>query len=250
MDKNEKKLPKEFVQKVKDVIAAKKTLEGEVKHINEEGREYWFQNSVMPILDEEGNQIGEVIVRYDISEKKSFEKLSITDALTELYNRRYFNQILTREIHRATRDKTFLSLIILDIDYFKKYNDTYGHAEGDKALFAVADAIKRSLRRGSDFAFRLGGEEFGVIFSGLDKEESFAFATRIKESVEALNIPHTNSAAAPYLTVSLGLLVIDFGEENVDENGFYSMADSALYKAKKSGRNRVVMHENEALDFF
>jgi len=244
------KLPHEFVQKVKDVIAAKETLEGEVKRVTKDGQEVWFNNSIMPILDENGIQIGEVIVRYDITEKKSFEKLSITDPLTDLYNRRFFNETLTREICRATRDKSFLSFIILDIDYFKKYNDSYGHDAGDKALSAVAGALKNSLHRGGDFAFRLGGEEFGIIFSGLNQEQSLQFAEQIRASVEKLNIPHSNSAVAPHITISVGLVVINFAEENVDENGFYTMADSALYKAKESGRNKVVIHENEEIDFF
>ncbi len=250
MSKTKNKLPHEFVQKIKDAIVAKKTLVRELKHVTEDGHENWFQNSVMPILDEDGVQIGEVIVRYDITEKKSFEKLSITDALTDLYNRRYFNDVLTREIHRATRKKSTLSFIIIDIDYFKKYNDTYGHNAGDKALVSVSESIKKSLHRGGDFAFRLGGEEFGIIFSGLNKEQSLEFAEQIRANIEELNIPHSNSAVSSHITISLGLVVIDFAEDNVDENGFYTMADSALYKAKESGRNKVYMHENNELDFF
>ncbi|ADR33987.1 diguanylate cyclase [Sulfuricurvum kujiense DSM 16994] len=244
------KLPNEFVQKVKDVIAAKKTLVGELKYITKEGKVRWYQNRIMPIYDEEYFPLGEVLVRYDITEKKNFEKLSITDSLTELYNRRYFNDILTREIYRATREKSTLSFIILDIDYFKKYNDTYGHYAGDKALTIVASTIKNSLHRGGDFAFRLGGEEFGIIFSGLNKEQSLEFAEQIKANIEDLNIPHSNSAVSSHITISLGLVVIDFVNEYVDENGFYTMADSALYRAKETGRNKVIMHENEELDFF
>jgi diguanylate cyclase (GGDEF)-like protein len=250
MSHTSNRLPKEFVQKVKNIIAAKKSLTGEINFVHEDGRESWFQNSVMPILDEDGAQIGEVIVRYDITDKKSFEKLSITDPLTELYNRRYFNEILNREINRAAREHSILSFIIMDIDYFKKYNDSYGHSAGDDALIAVSGAIKKTLHRGSDFAFRLGGEEFGILFSGLSQEESLEFADQIRRNVEELKISHANSAVSPYITVSLGLLVIDFAQESVDANGFYTMADSALYKAKENGRNQVVMHENEDLDFF
>lgn len=250
MNHSKKQLPPEFVQKVKNVIAAKQTLTGEVNYVKEDGREVWFQNSIMPILDEDGLQIGEVIVRYDITDKKSFEKLSITDPLTELYNRRYFNQILTREISRASRDKSTLSFIIFDIDYFKKYNDSYGHIAGDNALRTVAKAIKSELHRGSDYAFRLGGEEFGIIFSGLSKENSLEFAEQIRLHIENLKISHSNSPTSPYLTISLGMVVINFADECVDENGFYTMADSALYQAKENGRNQVVVHKNEDLDFF
>jgi diguanylate cyclase (GGDEF)-like protein len=250
MNNKEHNLPLEFVKKVKDAITKKEFLIGEVRRTSKDGHESWYQNSIMPILDDDGTHLGEVIVRYDITEKKSFEKLAITDGLTALYNRRYFNEILSREINRANRDKSILSFCIIDVDYFKKYNDAYGHPEGDGVLIAVANAIKSSLHRGSDFVFRLGGEEFGVIFSGLSKEEAFAFAEEIRANVEALNIPHTNSLVTDHITISLGLLVVNFENENVDENGFYTMADDALYQAKESGRNKVVIYENDDLEFF
>ncbi|MEA1916837.1 MAG: diguanylate cyclase [Campylobacterota bacterium] len=244
------KMPKEFVQKVKNILDNKESLNGELKHTSEDGKECWFQNSVMPIYDDNGAKLGEVVVRYDITQKKHFEELAITDALTKLYNRRHFNDILTREINRAYRDQKTLSFTILDVDYFKKYNDAYGHQAGDEVLVSVSKTIKESLHRGSDFAFRLGGEEFGVIFSGVDEEYSVEFVERIRANIEALNIEHSNSQVANHITASFGLLVVDFSQESVDEHGFYTMADDALYKAKNSGRNRVSLYENEELEFF
>lgn len=246
----EHELPHEFVKKVKDTIRNRDSLEGELKHTTIDGKEYWFQNSIMPILDDDGAEIGEVIVRYDITQKKVFEKLSITDPLTKLYNRRHFNDILTREINRATREKVRLSFIILDIDYFKKYNDANGHKAGDEALIAVTNTLKSLLNRGSDFAFRLGGEEFGIIFSRSDESKSLAFAEKIRKSIEDLKIIHSGSQVSKFLTVSLGLLVVDFAEVSIDENGFYTMADDALYSAKDGGRNRVFVRENEDLELF
>ena len=250
MNKKQHELPREFVKKVKDAIGNRDSLEGELKHTTTDGRESWYQNSVMPILDDDGVEIGEVVVRYDITQKKVFEKLSITDALTKLYNRRHFNDVLTREIHRAEREKVRLSFIILDIDYFKKYNDANGHKAGDDALVAVATTLKSLLHRGSDFAFRLGGEEFGIIFSRLDETKSLEFAEKIRKSIEDLKIIHSGSLVSKFLTISLGLLVVDFSEVSIDENGFYTMADDALYLAKERGRNRVTVHENEDLELF
>ncbi len=242
------KLPLEFVQKVKNSIK-NINLKTEYKKITKNGEIRWLQSSIMPIYDD-NIQIGEVIVNYDITDKKTLQKLAITDELTGLYNRRYFNEMIDREINRANRTKSFLSFLVLDVDYFKKYNDTYGHDAGDKALSAVATAIKNSIKRGSDFAFRLGGEEFGVIFSKCEKERSFSFAEKIRRNIESLNIPHSNSKTAKNITVSIGLIVVDFRDEHVDKNGFYAMADDALYRAKKQGRNKVVLHKNNDLEFF
>lgn len=250
MHEKEHKLPLEFVKKVQNVVSGKKSLEGELHRTSVDGKESWYQNSIMPILDDDGTQLGEVVVRYDITQKKIYEKLAITDGLTGLYNRRHFNEILHREIKRAARDESVLSFCMIDIDYFKKYNDSYGHQAGDDVLISVAHAIRDSLHRGGDFAFRLGGEEFGVLFSGVNQEKSFKFAQKIRANVEALCLPHSNSLTNKYVTISLGLLVVDFKLENVDENGFYSMADQALYEAKESGRNRVVLYENDELEFF
>jgi len=243
-------MPLEFVKKVQATLQEKKSLEGELKYTQKDGREIWFQNSIMPILDDNAKQIGEVIVRYDITEKKNFEKMAITDPLTGLYNRRYFNEILAREIKRSQRDKTRLALMMIDVDYFKKYNDSYGHKAGDDALVAVADSLKNSSKRASDFVFRLGGEEFGILFTIEDEDKAFAFAQLVKKNIEKLQISHSNSKISKHITISVGLLVVNFENEMVDENGFYTMADDALYQAKASGRNQVMMHENEELDFF
>jgi diguanylate cyclase (GGDEF)-like protein len=244
------KLPNEFVKKVKDIISEKESLVGELKSKKTNGEECWYQNSILPIYDDENIQIGEVIVRYDITDKKIFEKLSITDSLTEVYNRRYFNDVMNREISRATRDKNFLSFIILDIDYFKGYNDANGHKAGDDALVAVSSSIKNSLHRGSDYVFRLGGEEFGVIFTGENEENSLQFANKIKKNIEKLKINHSNSQVSKYITVSIGLIVVNFAETISDQDSIYTMADGALYLAKDKGRNQVSMHVNNSMELF
>lgn len=221
----------------------------EYKIEDKDGDVRWFESSILPVFD--GDKcVGEVRVNYDITEKKVLQHLAITDGLTGLYNRRYFNEILSREIGRAIREKSFLSFLMMDIDFFKQYNDTYGHDAGDEALIKVSKSIKDSTSRSSDFAFRLGGEEFGVVFSGSDREHSLMFAQKIREGVENLKILHANSSANKYITISVGLLVIDFSDENIDINGFYTMADDALYEAKNNGRNRVVVYENDELEFF
>ena len=244
-----KDLPLEFVKKIKDTINKQETIEGELEKTTKDGQEYWIQKSIMPIYDD-NIRVGEVIVNYDITEKKKLEQLAIKDGLTGLYNRRFFDETLKKEISRVARKKKKLSFFILDVDFFKKYNDSYGHEAGDEALVAVSHEVKKALHRGGDFAFRLGGEEFGVLFSNTSIEDSLRIADKIRINIEALEIEHSNSKVAKYVTVSIGLLVVDFAQESVDEHGFYTMADDALYQAKNSGRNRVVLYENDDVDFF
>jgi len=244
------KLPNEFGIHVKSTKNDITPIEGEISFTGEDGEECWYQNKMMPIFDAQHNQMGEILVRYDITQKKIYEKLSITDALTQLYNRRHFNYVLTQEIKRATRSKSILCFIILDVDYFKKYNDSYGHKAGDVALVAVAQALDKSLHRGGDFAFRLGGEEFGAIFSSKDESSALEFADQIRKDIKALNIQHSNSDVSDHITVSIGLLVVDFATTGIDEDNFFTLADNALYIAKDNGRNRVVIHQNETLELF
>ena len=244
-----KDLPLEFVKKIKDTINKQETIEGELEKTIKDGQEYWIQKSIMPIYDD-NIRVGEVIVNYDITEKKKLERLAIRDGLTGLYNRRFFDETLKKEISRVARKKKKLSFFILDVDFFKKYNDSYGHEAGDEALVAVSHEVKKALHRGGDFAFRVGGEEFGALFSDASVENSLKLANKIRKNIEALQIEHSNSQTAKHITVSIGLLVVDFSQESVDGHGFYTMADDALYQAKNSGRNRVVLYENDDIDFF
>lgn len=178
------------------------------------------------------------------------EKIKITnilkeevlrDSLTGLYNRRYYDEIIKKELMRSKRDKLFFTFAILDIDFFKKYNDTYGHQEGDRALKKVAIVLKEKLCRGGDYCFRLGGEEFGFLFTGQSAEESLSYTNMICKEVEALCIPHSKNEAGKYLTASFGVLNIKIESTSIQEDSIYLAADKALYKAKENGRNCVVI---------
>ncbi|AIQ13411.1 diguanylate cyclase [Paenibacillus durus] len=171
------------------------------------------------------------------------EKISITDELTGLYNRRHFNTIFYSEVGRAGIDKGYLAYIMLDIDYYKKYNDTYGHYEGDNVLRRLGGTIKEQAAKASDYVFRLGGEEFGVIVTGLTPEQSFEYADGIRRSVEELNIPHEKSPVFGYLTVSVGVAAVRV--DGLTEKDIYKLADDALYQSKADGRNRVTMLEHK-----
>jgi diguanylate cyclase (GGDEF)-like protein len=176
-----------------------------------------------------------------ISNKK-LENASYTDALTTLFNRRYFNLIYERELRRAKRSRASLCFMMLDIDYFKQYNDTYGHLEGDNALKSVAKTLKSLLKRPSDYVFRLGGEEFGILMTECDMKGSCLLAQQINEAVQDMQIPHAKSKVSQYLSISIGLVVAK-ATMDLDNEKLLSEADKNLYEAKAEGRNKFVCSE-------
>lgn len=171
--------------------------------------------------------------------QKQFEEYSMVDDLTKVYNRRYFNIMFEKEVSRARRDKKKLSFLMIDVDNFKRYNDFYGHDAGDNVLSSIAQTMQKHLLRASDYLFRLGGEEFGVLFLDQDMEVSEAYANIIRESIFSLNLPHEKNDPFGCITASIGLCNIDFAHNDNNEKQIYARADKALYKAKENGRNRV-----------
>jgi len=171
---------------------------------------------------------------------KRLENVSYTDTLTNLHNRRYFNLVYDRELKRAKRAKSFITFMMLDIDFFKQYNDTYGHIEGDHALKSVAKVLKETLKRPSDFLFRLGGEEFGVLLSGVNESDSARLAQEICDSIRGREILHENSSVNEYLTISVGL-VCCVADDALNDELLISTADTMLYKAKENGRDRYAI---------
>lgn len=222
----------------------------EVSKVDCLGKVVWIKSVTMPLFDNNDKKIAEIVVQYDITRQKELEKLSTKDELTNLYNRRFFNEVFEKEIKQAQRDKIYLSFMILDIDFFKQYNDSYGHNMGDETLIKVSRTIQEAIRRPRDYAFRLGGEEFGVLLNNSNTNDALIIAEKIRQNIENLNIPHSNSKVSDRITASIGLLTIDFSQESVDKQGFYTMADDALYQAKKDGRNRVVVYKNNEIAFF
>ena len=182
-----------------------------------------------------------VKLHLDLKRKQELlEKFAFIDALTEIPNRRRFDETLDKEWHRAMRFKTSLSLIMLDIDHFKSFNDTYGHGHGDDCLKRVAKAMERSLRRSSDFVARYGGEEFAVILPSTTEPEACAMAKLIQDAIKALEIQHSGSPVTSQVTLSMGIAtVVPDGHQSPDD--LITEADSQLYMAKRSGRN-TIMH--------
>ena len=177
---------------------------------------------------------------------KELERLSIVDGLTQIANRRCFDEFLNTEWRRMARNRQPLSLIFCDVDYFKRYNDRYGHQAGDDCLVQVAQAISSSIKRPADLAARYGGEEFAVILPNTHLEGTIKVAEDIRYAVQKLQIAHEASEVNEYVTLSLGVSSIVPTQELSSED-LIANADKALYEAKDKGRNCVVANPSQAI---
>lgn len=217
----------------------------------------WVSTSKIPFVDKDGVIVGVIGISIDITERKHAdhlikelihklaldkdyaEKNSLTDSLTRIPNRRHFDDTLKKEYFRLKRTNGFLTLVMLDIDHFKRYNDRYGHLAGDDCLLRVASAIRAAVLRTSDFAARYGGEEFAVILPETNEAGAAIIANRLLNAVAALSIPHEESEKS-YVTVSIGVATVRPDQIETPDR-IIEIADNALYSAKKNGRNRYVM---------
>jgi diguanylate cyclase (GGDEF)-like protein len=184
-----------------------------------------------------------VSYRIRILEDENFAKdqIMLTDMMTTLYNKSYFDEALNSKLAEHREEKNILALIVIDIDFFKQYNDTYGHIVGDEALRSVSKMIKDVAKRKDDMAFRIGGEEFALICTDEKKQDILLCAYQLKERIENMQITHEKSEVSPYLTVSLGIY---FASTHIREDAkkVFIYADEALYSAKKQGRNSVFVY--------
>lgn len=168
-------------------------------------------------------------------------KLVSIDGLTGIANRRHFDEVLAREVRRCLRERQPLSLILCDIDGFKRYNDSYGHARGDDTLKKVAQAVEKTFRRAGDLGARYGGEEFAIVLPGIDARRAWLFADRLRRNIWRLAIPNAVSPVADRVTISAGVATALAERIYVVEELIHA-ADMALYRAKGNGRNRVEAH--------
>jgi two-component system chemotaxis family response regulator WspR len=170
---------------------------------------------------------------------RELKRLTNVDGLTGVSNRRYFNEYLETEWKRSLAAQTPLSVLMIDVDHFKRYNDTYGHLAGDEVLKKVASAIANNFKRSADLAARYGGEEFAVILPNTPLVEGSRLAAELSKAVEALALPHSASTTAEYVTISVGCATTTPAPA-VSLLSLVDSADKALYEAKKTGRNRAV----------
>lgn len=167
------------------------------------------------------------------------EVLASIDGLTEIPNRRYLDENLSREWRRSQRTGTPLSVLLMDIDHFKRYNDCYGHRAGDDCLKRVAHALVAACERGSDFVARYGGEEFAAVLPNTNQQDAWQCANKLRDAVNALNIPHKASLNADHITISIGIATTEFGQVYAEQT-LLEEADLGLYEAKDTGRDKIV----------
>lgn len=206
------------------------------------GREIPIRLSATLIYDN-GEEIGTIGFFHDISKRKALEQelrvLSITDGLTGLYNRRHFSAVLRKELDRVDRTKSTCSILMIDIDRFKSFNDTFGHAEGDRLLREVAKLIRETVRS-MDFAFRFGGEEFVILLPETGAAGAWACAERLRTRLEARDFSAVPGGVPVRVTASIGIVE---HREGYDIDDMVRCADIAMYAAKSAGRNRTVRYK-------
>lgn len=185
--------------------------------------------------DEAFHELGRLQRQLEISNEE-LQRLTCLDGLTGIANRRRFNEFFYKECLRSTRERTPLSLLLIDIDFFKLYNDNYGHVRGDDCISTVAKALQNTVQRPADLVARYGGEEFAVVLPNTEVDGALKLARSLHNTMLNLKIPHPHSAVSDHLTVSIGIASKIINESNSPEE-LIELADHALYDAKHSGRN-------------
>ncbi len=223
--------------------------EADYRAVKSDGSFVWIRD-VVHVLREGDKTSALIGFMFDISERKALElelqelseknrKMAYVDELTNIPNRKAFNERFDMEFQRAVRNGSALSLLFIDIDHFKQYNDNYGHLAGDKCLISVAEIINRSFRRPADFSARFGGEEFIVILPETPKDEAKQLADNCLAEIRNTHIYHQASETSSHVTASIGLCTADPSISFQNKTSFLDKADQLLYRAKSNGRNRV-----------
>ena len=224
--------------------------EADYRALTSDGEYVWLRDVVHVLRDEDGEVEALVGFMFDISERKKteqelaalqrkLEEYSFQDGLTGVANRRMFDKVMEESWYDALRQRRPLSLLLIDIDYFKQYNDLHGHLQGDECLRQVGEVLASAALRPKDFVARFGGEEFVMVLPETPAESAARVADRCRNLLLKKQIPHGDSRAGQLVTISIGVGTIVPGRED-DLNTFLDDVDQKLYQAKRDGRNRVV----------
>lgn len=224
--------------------------EADYRALTKDGGYVWIRDVVHVVRDENGKVDSLIGFMFDISERKKAEEkvtrlqreleaLSFKDGLTGVANRRRFDSNMDIEWASARRGAQPLSLIMLDLDFFKQYNDHYGHTQGDDCLKNLAQALNLAANRPRDIVARFGGEEFALLLPETDENAALKIAERCQREIEKLHIPHAASAVGKFVTVSMGVGTTQQPSAETEPKRFIEAVDRLLYKAKLNGRNRI-----------
>ncbi len=241
----------EFYQELWGTISSGEVWQGELVNKRKNGEIYWEYGTISPVKDQEDRVTHYVCVKEDITELKQVEaalaianqelqRLALLDGLTQVANRHRLDEYLLQEWKRLTREQAPLSLILCDIDYFKRYNDRYGHPSGDECLKRVAQGIRRVIRRPADLVARYGGEEFVVVLPNTNSEGAIHVARVIQKQIQQLKIPHEQSSISRYVTLSIGVSCT-IPEQGSSPELLVDAADKAMYEVKTRGRNAIIL---------
>ncbi|AXV17769.1 hypothetical protein CYG48_18350 (plasmid) [Neorhizobium sp. SOG26] len=215
-----------------------------LKHVKPTGEVIWLETALSKLPSRWGEGSRAVAISRDITRQKTVEEelscLAGTDELTGLANRRTFNARFETMVEEAKTNRSSLSLLMVDADRFKLFNDTYGHAAGDECLRQIADVIRKCVTRPTDVACRYGGEEIAVLLANMDEPGALSVAEKIRRMIRILAIPHSANAPA-CVTVSIGVATASAASAALNAQSLFTAADAALYKAKKGGRNQVAI---------
>jgi diguanylate cyclase (GGDEF)-like protein/PAS domain S-box-containing protein len=217
-----------------------------VEATRKDGERIWLENKVRLIRRSRSDEMRVMVCMRDVTRRMRLEarlgKLARVDGLTGIANRRNFEEVIAQQWKLTLRTAAPLSLLLLDVDHFKSFNDTYGHITGDDCLRTLARTLRDTVRRPSDFVARFGGEEFAVLLPATDLEGAAIVAAQLRRAVASLHIPHRNNAGCGrVVTVSCGASTAcaGIGSSIQMPKGLLLAADTALYKAKRQGRNQV-----------
>lgn len=233
------------------LTAKEQFYEAKVKCADGENRDYHFYKSSFVMG---GEIIGLVGLMLDVSDYKNalaqldeknklLNEMSITDSLTDLYNRRHFQNILEKKVSSLIRNNQEFCFAIIDIDFFKSYNDTFGHQKGDIALEKIGKVLKETFQRPIDYTFRIGGEEFAILFEVNDFDDGILIIENLRKKIEDLKIKASPSSSYEYLTVSIGLGNIKKLGIDINPSIVYHEVDKLLYKSKNKNKNRVTVED-------
>jgi len=228
----------ELYKEMAKVLKKEKSWKGEFKNITKDNKPYWLEVSANAKM-KDNKVFCYNFIMHNITAAKQKEEMSYIDELTSTYNRKSFTDIYPRMVHNIKRNGGCVNLIILDVDYFKKYNEIYGLEIADEALVKISDKLKESLRRPDDYCFRLGGGEFALLYRSKSEDEGYLYAQVLKKNIEMLGIKHEGNRKYKVLTVSLGLVSRDKDRIN-EEKEIYALAYEYLARAKDDGRNKVI----------
>lgn len=228
-------MPEQKFSKLWQTIIRGDTWHGEIKNRRKKGDFYWVDTMIYPRLNEMDERIGYTAISHNITDKKMVEELSVTDQMTRLYNRMFLETSFHKEINRAKRYKYPFSVIMVDVDYFKEVNDTYGHDIGDKVLMIISELLTNNIRE-TDILGRWGGEEFLIICPHTHIADTKVLAEKLRSVI----------AIFPFEIVGAKSCSFGISEFDLNDDGYKEVvkrADEALYKAKRNGRNRVEVNE-------